>query len=169
VVPQHFLLVTKGWHLVFILLDMSDVQPTHVQSLSRKPHRCCLLNLSRYIFSFCLHANLANISSRFIIVRFPIGNICKPKLSHCNKGGDNSGASQPHKHIQFIPSEDKDGPPLEKLARKVQIQFPGSSTNDTNFVAKTLSWIRSTVFTHPIVICQSFLSSPFRHSYILAV
>ncbi|KIM45312.1 hypothetical protein M413DRAFT_337714 [Hebeloma cylindrosporum] len=38
--------------------------------------------------------------------------------------GDNSGASQPHKHIQFIPLEDKDGPPLEKLARKAQLQFP---------------------------------------------
>lgn len=30
--------------------------------------------------------------------------------------GDRSGASQPHKHIQFIPIED-DGPPIEKLAR----------------------------------------------------
>jgi len=38
--------------------------------------------------------------------------------------GDNSGASQPHKHIQFLPLEDEDGPPLERLARKAQIQFP---------------------------------------------
>jgi len=30
--------------------------------------------------------------------------------------GDRSGASQPHKHIQFIPIED-DGPPIERLAR----------------------------------------------------
>lgn len=30
--------------------------------------------------------------------------------------GDRSGASQPHKHIQFIPVED-DGPPIEKLTR----------------------------------------------------
>lgn len=148
---------------------MSDAHPARAQSSSRKPHHCCLLNLSRPIFSFCLHANLANISSRFIIVRFPIGNTCKAKLSHCNKGGDNSGASQPHKHIQFIPLEDKDGPPLEKLARKAHIQFPGLSTKDPFFVAKTLSWIRSTVFTHSIVICQSFLSFPFRHSYVLAI
>lgn len=148
---------------------MSDVYPVRAQSLSRKLHRCCLLNLSRYIFYFCLHANLAKISSPFIIVRFPIGNICKAKLSHCNKGGDNSGASQPHKHIQFIPFEDKDGPPLEKLARKAQIQFPGSSTTtDPYFLTETRSWIRSTVFTHSAVIRQSFLSFPFGHSYILA-
>ena len=107
---------------------MSDAHPAHTQSSSRKPLRCCLQNLSRYIFSFLLRANLAKQSSRFIIVRFPIGNICKAKLSHWNEGGDNSGASQPHKHIQFIPLEDKDGPPLEKLARKAQIQFPGLST-----------------------------------------
>lgn len=100
------------------------------QNFSRKPHRCCLLNLYRYIFSFCLRANLGKISSHFIIVRFPIGNLCKAKLNHYNEGGDNSGASQPHKHVQFIPVEDKDGPPLEKLARKAQIQFPGSSTTE---------------------------------------
>ncbi|KAF9529232.1 ATP adenylyltransferase-domain-containing protein [Crepidotus variabilis] len=37
--------------------------------------------------------------------------------------GDNSGASQAHKHIQFIPVEDNDGPPLERLARKARIEF----------------------------------------------
>lgn len=31
-------------------------------------------------------------------------------------GGDRSGASQSHKHVQFI-SVDDDGPPIEKLAR----------------------------------------------------
>ncbi|KAL5523889.1 hypothetical protein ACEPAG_8062 [Sanghuangporus baumii] len=34
--------------------------------------------------------------------------------------GDVSGASQPHKHIQFLPVED-DGPPIEKLARTVNL------------------------------------------------
>lgn len=37
--------------------------------------------------------------------------------------GDSSGASQPHKHIQFIPVED-DGPPIEKLARSANLETP---------------------------------------------
>jgi len=41
--------------------------------------------------------------------------------------GDNSGASQPHKHIQFIPTGD-DGPPVERLARSV-----GLETSDKPF------------------------------------
>ncbi|KDR75161.1 hypothetical protein GALMADRAFT_249099 [Galerina marginata CBS 339.88] len=36
--------------------------------------------------------------------------------------GDISGASQPHKHIQFLPLDD-DGPPIEGLARQAQIEF----------------------------------------------
>ncbi|KAI0093107.1 ATP adenylyltransferase-domain-containing protein [Irpex rosettiformis] len=35
--------------------------------------------------------------------------------------GDNSGASQPHKHLQLIPTIE-DGPPIEKLARKTPIE-----------------------------------------------
>jgi ATP adenylyltransferase len=35
--------------------------------------------------------------------------------------GDHSGASQPHKHIQFIPIEG-DGPPIERLARTVKLE-----------------------------------------------
>ena len=41
-------------------------------------------------------------------------------------GGDLSGASQPHKHLQLIPVEG-DGPPVERLARKAKIDFPGRS------------------------------------------
>ncbi|CAA7261732.1 unnamed protein product [Cyclocybe aegerita] len=37
--------------------------------------------------------------------------------------GDNSGASQPHKHIQFLPLDDARGPPIEKLARDAQLEF----------------------------------------------
>ncbi|KAF8973074.1 ATP adenylyltransferase-domain-containing protein [Flammula alnicola] len=37
--------------------------------------------------------------------------------------GDNSGASQAHKHLQFIPLDTEDGPPIEILTRKAQIQF----------------------------------------------
>ncbi|KAF8904429.1 ATP adenylyltransferase-domain-containing protein [Gymnopilus junonius] len=36
--------------------------------------------------------------------------------------GNNSGASQPHKHIQFVPIED-DGPPIERLARQAKLDF----------------------------------------------
>ncbi|KAH8119256.1 ATP adenylyltransferase-domain-containing protein [Phellopilus nigrolimitatus] len=35
--------------------------------------------------------------------------------------GDVSGASQPHKHIQFIPVDDE-GPPIERLARAVNLE-----------------------------------------------
>ncbi|TFK68683.1 ATP adenylyltransferase [Pluteus cervinus] len=38
--------------------------------------------------------------------------------------GDASGASQPHKHIQFLPVDDPRGPPIEKLAALVQIESP---------------------------------------------
>ncbi|KAF8197845.1 ATP adenylyltransferase-domain-containing protein [Pholiota molesta] len=39
--------------------------------------------------------------------------------------GKNSGASQAHKHIQFLPLlNNEDGPPLELTARKAQISFP---------------------------------------------
>ncbi|KAF8813844.1 hypothetical protein BYT27DRAFT_7180611 [Phlegmacium glaucopus] len=38
--------------------------------------------------------------------------------------GGNSGASQPHKHIQFIPLESEDGPPIDRLARRAHIELP---------------------------------------------
>ncbi|PIL35805.1 hypothetical protein GSI_01465 [Ganoderma sinense ZZ0214-1] len=37
--------------------------------------------------------------------------------------GDLSGASQPHKHVQFLPIDD-DGPPVERLARSTQLDQP---------------------------------------------
>ena len=41
--------------------------------------------------------------------------------------GDLSGASQPHKHIQFLPlPSDEVGPPIERLARDVQLEQPGT-------------------------------------------
>ena len=40
------------------------------------------------------------------------------------EGGDLSGASQPHKHIQLIPIEE-DGPPIEKTARAVTLEVAG--------------------------------------------
>jgi len=38
--------------------------------------------------------------------------------------GDNSGASQPHKHIQFIPLDNEDGPPIDRLAKQAHIEQP---------------------------------------------
>nr|GAT58563.1 predicted protein [Mycena chlorophos] len=40
--------------------------------------------------------------------------------------GDISGASQHHKHLQFLPldDEDEDGPPIEHLARSVKLETP---------------------------------------------
>ncbi|EGO00110.1 hypothetical protein SERLA73DRAFT_122199 [Serpula lacrymans var. lacrymans S7.3] len=38
--------------------------------------------------------------------------------------GKNSGASQPHKHLQFIPVDDG-GPPIERLARKAKLEVSG--------------------------------------------
>ncbi|KAF8210649.1 HIT-like domain-containing protein [Mycena galopus ATCC 62051] len=49
--------------------------------------------------------------------------------------GDNSGASQAHKHVQFIPLEDEDGPPIEYLARSVKLE-----TADTPFSLTNLTY-----------------------------
>ncbi|KAI0762132.1 HIT-like protein [Trametes elegans] len=48
--------------------------------------------------------------------------------------GDQSGASQPHKHIQLLPIED-DGPPVERLARKAKIEH-----DDTPFAIPSLPY-----------------------------
>ncbi|KAF7321788.1 ATP-transf domain-containing protein [Mycena kentingensis (nom. inval.)] len=39
--------------------------------------------------------------------------------------GDVSGASQPHRHVQFLPLDlDEDGPPIEYLARRIKLETP---------------------------------------------
>jgi len=57
--------------------------------------------------------------------------------------GDNSGASQAHKHVQFIPLEDEDGPPIEYLARSVKLETP-----DTPFALTKLAYANH-VFRFP--------------------
>ncbi|KAJ7647046.1 ATP adenylyltransferase-domain-containing protein [Roridomyces roridus] len=57
--------------------------------------------------------------------------------------GDLSGASQAHKHVQFIPLEDEDGPPIEYLARSVKLE-----TQDTPFSLTALSYANH-VFRFP--------------------
>ena len=41
------------------------------------------------------------------------------------QGGDFSGASQPLKHVQFLPIDGDDGPPIDLLARKAKLESPG--------------------------------------------
>lgn len=53
--------------------------------------------------------------------------------------GENSGASQAHKHIQFVPLADESGPPIEHLARKAQLEFA-----DRPFSLKELSYASHT-------------------------
>jgi len=48
--------------------------------------------------------------------------------------GVNSGASQPHKHLQFIQVQD-DGPPIERLARRAKLE-----TTDKPFSLTTLPY-----------------------------
>ncbi|THU95382.1 HIT-like protein [Dendrothele bispora CBS 962.96] len=78
--------------------------------------------------------------------------------------GDLSGASQPHKHIQFIQIEDEHGPPIEKIARTVNLETP-----DRPFTVNRLSYANH-IFRFPLtfpslpeseqeaVLAQAFLS-----------
>jgi len=47
--------------------------------------------------------------------------------------GDQSGASQAHKHMQFLPTESEDGPPIERLARAAHVD-----KEDTPFALSAL-------------------------------
>lgn len=53
------------------------------------------------------------------------------------EGGDLSGASQPHKHIQLIPIEE-DGPPIEKMARSMNLEVVGKV-----LITALISWLTS--------------------------
>ena len=62
--------------------------------------------------------------------------ISKPDISLSSfllEGGDRSGASQPHKHLQFIPTENEDGPPVERLARAARIDKDGQCPSSPLF------------------------------------
>lgn len=81
---------------------------------------------------------------------------CTSPSDHCwpesdeRKGGDLSGASQPHKHVQFVPA-DNNGPPIETLANSQQIEEQGqriqraffahlTGTSDRPFVISSLPY-----------------------------
>ncbi|KAJ3791134.1 ATP adenylyltransferase-domain-containing protein [Lentinula aff. detonsa] len=72
--------------------------------------------------------------------------------------GDLSGASQPHKHLQFIEVEDE-GPPIEVLARSISLPSPGKP-----FSIERLPWANH-VFRFP----SNLRSSPLdQREHILA-
>lgn len=76
VIPNHFLLVTKDWHAQTDILDKSDLEATYE----------------------CLKAwNTDGDGSRS-------ANGSKSLFAFFNSG-DDSGASQPHRHLQFLPVE----------------------------------------------------------------
>jgi len=53
--------------------------------------------------------------------------------------GDDSGASQAHKHIQFVPLDDESGPPIERLARQARLEFADRpfSLNQLSYASHT--------------------------------
>lgn len=68
---------------------------------------------------------LGKISLRSITVRIP--PFCG--VTYCvkqAKGGEHSGASQQHKHIQFLPLDEGIPPPIERLAMKTRLETLGS-------------------------------------------
>ncbi|KAG6813365.1 hypothetical protein H0H92_011631 [Tricholoma furcatifolium] len=67
--------------------------------------------------------------------------------------GDYSGASQPRKHIQFIPVEDYDSPPIEPLARAANLEIPGRAS-DKPFSLTRLSYANH-VFRLPTQLSSS--------------
>jgi len=78
--------------------------------------------------------------------------------------GDLSGASQPHKHLQFIEIESEEGPPVEILAREVSLESPGrpfaiSSLPYANHVFRFPSNLpSSTVEKQEPILAGAFLS-----------
>ncbi|EPQ57184.1 hypothetical protein GLOTRDRAFT_115218 [Gloeophyllum trabeum ATCC 11539] len=76
--------------------------------------------------------------------------------------GDRSGASQPHKHIQFLPLEDQNGPPTERLAKAAKLESPErpfslSSLPYANHIFRLPSMSTST----PIAQIEETLSHSF--------
>ncbi len=61
----------------------------------------------------------------------------KPDALLPPEGGDRSGASQPHKHLQFFPTQTEDGPPIECLARAARIDKDGRCPPNTRPPKKT--------------------------------
>ncbi len=121
VVPHHFMLVTKGMHSPS---NACLARANRLQSSGRRRHRSSPRTSCRHISSSSRRRRRAGNSSHSTTVRpLEIAHILCPFLVHPwdgHVGGDLSGASQPHKHIQLLPIDD-DGPPVEKLARDTKL------------------------------------------------
>lgn len=78
--------------------------------------------------------------------------------------GENSGASQPHKHIQFIPlnPEDPKGPPIEHLAGQVNLETPDKPFSLTKLsFANHVFRLSPRLDTYPLDELERVLSSAF--------
>ena len=93
-------------------------------------------NLKRHLFCHQILYKRTNFLSqqeklRDSLLRFITVSLLRYFKSHSNmsdsmEGGDHSGASQPHKHIQFIPIEEEDGGPIERVAKSKTLETPGA-------------------------------------------
>jgi len=112
-----------------VLLNKYSVIPHHFLMVTKefRPQSSPLMP------SELLHAYLLLLSQRRSGRKF---------FSFYNCGND-SGASQAHKHIQFVPFDGEGGPPIERLARQAQLEF-----TDRPFSLKELSYA-SHIFRFP--------------------
>ncbi|CDO72749.1 hypothetical protein BN946_scf184994.g1 [Trametes cinnabarina] len=108
IVPNHILMVTKEFQSQSSPLMPPDLVQAYLFLVAAK-------KAGRNFFAFynCK-------PSRVLFVR------ATWRVDAIWQGGDLSGASQPHKHLQLIPIED-DGPPIEKVARAAKIEHDGTS------------------------------------------
>lgn len=104
--------------------------------------------------------------------RFTIVSLCV-QLSTQNRngqpyqsGGENSGASQAHKHIQFVPVEDESGPPIECLARRAQLEYSGSFLAFLCRFMYNLPTLRQTIFSNTAIICEPYYPTSFGYRFI---
>ncbi|TFK23950.1 ATP adenylyltransferase [Coprinopsis marcescibilis] len=76
--------------------------------------------------------------------------------------GDNSGASQPHKHIQFLSSDTSAGPPIEGLARRAQLEVQGKPFALTSLPYASHSYRLPPYFeTYPAEDLENILRNAF--------
>ncbi|EIM83050.1 uncharacterized protein STEHIDRAFT_102585 [Stereum hirsutum FP-91666 SS1] len=101
--------------------------------------------------------DLVNAYSTLVAAR----KLGKPLFAFYNCG-DVSGASQPHKHLQFIPIDDEDGPPIEQLARSARLETP-----DKPFSLPTLPFANHIHrLTLPLTPSPSLLAPTLAQSYL---
>jgi len=84
--------------------------------------------------------------------------------------GKNSGASQGHKHIQFVPVDNHNGPPIEHLARQVQLEFPDRPFSLTKLPYASHTFrLPSGLDAYPLDQLEAVLSSAFMQLLDLSI